>query len=291
MGRRVGIVGGNGWLGSAIGRAMLEAGVIEAAMLCVSSRGGSAPSFAAWPGVEIVSDNAWLAEHSDVIVMSVRPQQFPAVKLDARGKLVVSVMAGVDTRTLAERCGTDRVVRAMPNAAAEIGLSYSPWFAGSAVTAADKAFVRTMFEACGTTDEVADEAAIDYLTALSGSGPAFPGLLANAMLSHALASGLDRDVATRAVLAVVADAGRMLRRDGAGPQETVRAFLDYRGTTAAGLQAMIGHGFEQAVHAGLDAARSVAIQTASHGQATDEMRVGGRGAADATQMPRHRQSG
>ncbi|WP_315918174.1 pyrroline-5-carboxylate reductase family protein [Mesorhizobium sp. SP-1A] len=260
---KVGIVGGNGWLGSAIGLAMLEAGVIEPRDLCVSSRSGLAPSFADWPDVEAISDNAVLAQRSDVIVLSVRPQQFPDIGIDAGGKLVVSVMAGVAMKTLQTRCGSDRVVRAMPNAAAEIRRSYSPWCASAAVTDSDKTFVQAMFEASGTADEVPDEAAIDYLTALSGSGPAFPALLAAAMLEHARRNGLGEAVARRAVAAVVTDAAQLMRAASFSPEDMVKTFIDYRGTTAAGLQAMLDHGFKEAVGAGLGAATEKAAAMAA----------------------------
>jgi pyrroline-5-carboxylate reductase len=254
----IGIIGGTGWLGSAIARSLLKAGFVEPSQLILSSR-SEANRLAGWPGVACTADNQELAACSDVIVLSVRPDQFPAVEIDARGKLVISVMAGVPVATLAARTGSDLIVRAMPNAAAEIGKSYTPWFASAGAGAEDKELVRQLFETCGTTDEVFREADIDYLTGLSGSGPAFPALLAQAMMDHAVAKGLPRDIATRAAIAVVAGASQLLGAHYVSPEETVRAFLNYRGTTAAGLQGMIDGGFIAAVGAGLDAAEAAAV--------------------------------
>jgi pyrroline-5-carboxylate reductase len=258
-GRTIGVIGGNGWLGRAIGGSLLRAGFIDAGSLTLSSRSGQMSSFGDWSEVHWTSDNRELTERSDVIIVSVRPEQFPAVAIDAHDKLVISVMAVVPVGTLRVRTRSERIVRAMPNAAAEIGRSYTPWFAADAVSAAEKDFVQALFETCGTADELPREADIDYLTGLTGSGPAFPALLADAMLTHALSKGLPPEIARRAVACVVAGAGQFVANPGTYPAEIVRMFLDYRGTTAAGLRAMIDGGFQQAVHAGLDAAEAAAV--------------------------------
>ena len=94
--------------------------------------------------------------------------------------------------------------------------------------------------------------------ALVGTGAAYPALLAEALLSHALARGLPRQIAENAVRGVVVGASQLLGRDGMPPAEMLKTMFDYRGTTAAGLQAMIDGGFQQAVEAGLDAADAAA---------------------------------
>lgn len=263
----VGIVGGTGWLGRSIGRHALQAGFIPPGSLIVSSRSPPAGAYGEWPDVRWTADNGELARLSDAVILSVRPQQFGAVEIDAGGRLVISVMAGVSVETLKRRTKSDRVVRSMPNAAAEIGRSYTPWFAAGAVSETDRLFVQALFGCCGTADEVPLEAHLDYLTGLSGSGPAFPALLADAMLSHALSRGLPPDVARRAVENVVCDASQLLRAPGQTPEAAVKTFLDYRGTTAAGLQAMVDGGFEAAVHAGLAAAAEAAERMASESNA------------------------
>lgn len=254
----VGIVGGAGWLGLSIALQALAAGVITEDRLTISSRSARAGKLGQWPAITWTSDNAMLARQSDVVILSVRPHQFFDLSIQAESKLVISVMAGVSLKTLQDRLGTTRVVRAMPNAAAEIGRSYTPWLAGEGVTTGDRDFVRALFESCGQTDEVDTEEHIDYLTGLSGSGPAFPALLAAQMLSHAKARGLPPEIARRAVLGVVCDASRLLALSNEPPEQMVQTFIDYEGTTAAGLRAMMGNGFPEAVRAGLDAAAKAA---------------------------------
>lgn len=249
---RVGIVGGNGWLGNAMASAAVSAGAIDPAALTLSarseSRGADPIAGAHW-----TKDNADLVRRSDIVVLSVRPDQFPAVEIEAQGKLVISVMAGVPIRTLSQRTGTDRIVRAMPNAAAGIRKSFTPWFATAAVTAGDKDIVRALLEACGDAAEVSVEAHIDFCTGLTGAGAAFPALLAQALIEHAVAHGLPPTFARRAAQGVLVNASQLLAESD-DPAPIVQAMIDYRGTTAAALQTMIDNGFKAAVGAGLEAA-------------------------------------
>lgn len=246
---RVGIIGGGGWLGGAIAEAMLAAGIVAPQDLSLSYRSARPDRF---PGAFWTSDNQALADRSDVIVVSVRPADWPDLK--AEGKLLISVMAGIRLRALRERHQTPRVVRSLPNAAAEVRRSYTPWIATAEVGETDRAFVRAIFDACGVQDQVRSETEIDYLTGLTGSGPAFPALLAEAMMTDAISNGLDPKVAQRAVNALTIGAGRLLEQRDDCPTDTVQTFLDYRGTTAAAIEEMRAAGFAAAVARGLTAA-------------------------------------
>jgi hypothetical protein len=95
------------------------------------------------------------------------------------------------------------------------------------------------------------ESEIDYLTGLAGSGPAFPALLATAMMRAAAARGLSPDIVRRAATAVLIGAGRLLELRNEDPAETVEMIVNYRGTTAAAIAAMRAAGFEAAVADGL----------------------------------------
>lgn len=257
---KIGIIGGYGWLGNAIARSAVASGTVDPGSLTLSGRSGSRGGGDV-PGTHRTHDNAELARRSDVVVLSVRPDQFPAVEIDARGKLVVSVMAGVPARALSERTGAEQVVRAMPNAAASIGKSFTPWFALPAVPEAGKRLVQALFEACGKATEVPLESHIDYCVGMTGSGAAFPALLAQAMVEHAVASGLPPAFARKAAQGVLADASQLLAEVD-DPASIVQAMIDYRGTTAAALQTMIDRGFKDAVGAGLSAASTKAAMAA-----------------------------
>ena len=258
---RIGIIGGNGWLGNALASAAVRHGVIDPALLTLSSRSGSRGAVAL-PGAVWTTDNAELARRSDVILLSVRPEHYPAVEIDAAGKLVVSLMAAVPASRIAARTGAGRIVRAMPSAAMSIGKSFTPWFATPAVTPEDKRVVQALFACCGDADEVPEEHHIDYCSGLCGSGAAFPGLLAQAMIEQAVARGLPPAFARRAAKGVLVGASQLLAEH-EDPGPVVQAMIDYRGTTAAALQTMIDHGFKAAVAAGLDAASEKAATMAA----------------------------
>ncbi|MEO9338459.1 pyrroline-5-carboxylate reductase dimerization domain-containing protein [Mesorhizobium sp. SB112] len=259
----VGIVGGAGWLGSAIATRGLSAGVLNSSSLIISSRSPRVSRFPDWPKIIWTADNEELVRRADVVILSVRPHQFANLSLNLENRLVISVMAGVSMATLEQRLKTNRIVRAMPNAAAEIGRSYTPWVAADGVTASDRGFVGALMSSCGEEDEVTTELQIDYLTGLSGSGPAFPALLASAMLSHAEENGIPSHVAKKAVRGVICGTSGLINTDEFMPGKIVETFMEYQGTTAAALREMIRAGLPGAVHAGLQAAASAAADMAS----------------------------
>lgn len=248
---RIGVIGGGGWLGSAIVASVLAAGVVRQQDISLSYRREKPTRF---PKAFWTTDNQALADRSDVVILSVRPEDWPSLKVGAADKLVISVMAGIRLSALCERHGTRRAVRSIPNAAAEVSLSYTSWIATSDISGTDRQIVRAIFDACGVQDEVSNERDIDYLTGLTGSGPAFPALLAAAMVEHAIAFGLSREIAQRAAKTVLTGAGRILEHAPKPPDELVDVFLEYRGTTAAGIEAMRDAGFDRAVAIGLQKA-------------------------------------
>lgn len=254
---KIGIVGGSGWLGGAIASAILDAGIVPPTALSLSYRSNRPDRFTEsfW-----TTENDVISDRSDVIILCVRPQDWPFLRFSAKGKLVISVMAGVRLSDLAAQLQTSCAVRSLPNAAAEVRKSFTPWIATAGVTDSDRKIIDAIFNACGLHAEVHSEAKIDYFTGLTGSGPAFPALLAEAMMNDAIARGIDQQTARRAVNAVFIGAGRLLEKYDSCPADTVRTFLDYRGTTAAGIEAMGASGFTNAVACGLAAASERSVQ-------------------------------
>jgi pyrroline-5-carboxylate reductase len=123
----LGVIGGTGWLGGALLRPALAKGFVAAADLILSSRSGKTAGFEAWPDIRFTTDSQVLAAQSDIVILSVRPEDLDGLDLDLSGKLVISVMARVPAATLLARFKSERIIRAMPNACAEQGLSFTPW--------------------------------------------------------------------------------------------------------------------------------------------------------------------
>ena len=257
---KTGIIGATGWLGSALGAGLLSRGIVQPGDLVLLNRSGPRPDYHGHADVIWARDVADLVAQSDVVVVSVRPEDWPGLDLRAEGRLVISFMAGVEAATLAA-CG-GRIVRAMPNAAAEIGVSYSPFWAAEGVTEAERDTVRRLLSAIGTTDELEAEAQIDLMTALPGSGAAYPALMAMAMAGFMRAQGVADAIAWRAAEAAVIGGARLLEGRITEAPALLAAYRDYRGTTAAGLDAAEAAGFSRAIEAALDAAADKARRMA-----------------------------
>lgn len=253
---RVGIIGATGWLGAALGGGLLARGIVAPRDLVLLNRSGPRADYHGHDDVVWARDPAALVAQSDVVVVSVRPQDWPGLALHAPDRLVVSFMAGIDAARLAASGG--RIVRAMPNAAAEIGASWSPFWAAEGVSDAERRQVRLLLSAIGTTDELSDEAQIDLMTALPGSGAAYPALMAVAMADFMRARGVDTAIAWRAAEAALCGGTRMLAQDITRAPALLDAYRDYRGTTAAGLEAAEAAGFSAALDAALIAATAAA---------------------------------
>jgi pyrroline-5-carboxylate reductase len=170
----IGIVGGGGWLAQTIIKALLAKHVITKDQLGLSYRSKKPDSLS--PAL-VTTDSQVLVDACDTIILSVRPADLAKLKINATGKLVVSVMAGVSIEKIVRETQASRIVRALPNVAASVGCSYTPLFASKAVTHEDRGRVTRIFEACGICDEMASEEHLDYLTGLTGSGPAYSALL------------------------------------------------------------------------------------------------------------------
>lgn len=253
----IGILGGTGWLGGALGRNLLAQGHPAVSLIVLNRRGPTA-DYDAWPGVAWARDLADLAARADIVVLSVRPEDYAVPAPMGFAGLVVSFMAGVPLDDLARNWPAARIGRAMPGGGATEGTAHVPWCAPG-LPGADVARVERLLSALGTVDRVVDEAALAYLTALSGSGVAYPALMAQAMLEDAAARGLDPEVAWRAVQSVICDAPQMLRGPREGVDRMIAAYRDYRGITAAGLDAAEAAGFKTAVGRALAAGTDRAL--------------------------------
>ena len=251
---KVGIVGGTGMLGSAIAQAILASGALRPDSLWISNRSGKAKGFGSVPPSNVTGVNQALADASDVILLSVPPAMAHEIEINAEGKLVMSVVAGVSLDELKEITGTSRVVRAMSSPAAKHGLAYSPWCASVEATTTDRERASIVFGACGLADEVESEAHVEFFTALTGPVPGFVAFFAEAMVDYAIAGGIAPNIADRAIRQLFLAAGQMMSEGSMTPADHVKFAVDYAGTTAAGLNAMKRLPISAEIAEGLDAA-------------------------------------
>jgi pyrroline-5-carboxylate reductase len=136
--------------------------------------------------------------------------------------------------------GPTAIVRAMPNTPAQIGRGITAAVANPRVTPAAKALVTALLEAVGEVVWVEDEALIDAVTAVSGSGPAYVFLLAECLAEAGVEAGLPPEIAARLARATVAGAGELLNRSELPHYQLRRNVTSPGGTTAAALEVLMG---------------------------------------------------
>ena len=248
--RSVGLVGA-GAMAQALLHGLLAGGALPPQRLSVSNRGDRGRlSQAAALGVHTTGDKAELCRRSDVILLAVKPKDaFAACRqlrphLEER-HLIVSVVAGLRRDVLRSQLGAHRrIMRAMPNTGSVIGASAT---AIARDGDPDDLWQATELLSVLGPVEVVDEAQLDAVTALSGSGPAYIYLLIEAMIAAGVAEGLPEAVARSLTLQTALGAARMAVETGRRPEELRQQIASPGGTTVAALQVLEGHRLRQTV--------------------------------------------
>jgi pyrroline-5-carboxylate reductase len=193
MGTTTAFIGG-GNMASAIIGGLRRAGAAAAAVLVVEPDPAQRKQLESRFGVRSLAAADASLGTADLVVWAVKPQLFEPAAAAAASHvghaLQLSVMAGIRSGALATATATERVVRAMPNTPALIGQGISGLYARPAVDAAGRASVEAVLAATGKLLWVEDEAQLDAVTAVSGSGPAYVFFFAEAMVRAAVEMGL-----------------------------------------------------------------------------------------------------
>ncbi|GAB2931191.1 pyrroline-5-carboxylate reductase [Rhodococcus aerolatus] len=253
---------GAGRIGEALLGGLVAAGRDPATLLLCERDADRAAQVSREHGVEAV-DAAAAAARADVVVLAVKPGSVPET-LAGLGDLpatalVVSLCAGVSTAALESALapGTP-VVRVMPNTPMLVREGMAAASAGAHAGPEHLEEVRAMMSAVGRV-VVVPESHQDAVTALSGSGPAYLLLLAEAMVDAGVLLGLPRDVATELVAQTAVGSAHLLRDTGTHPALLREAVTSPAGTTAAALRTLDDRGVHAAVVAAVEAARDRSV--------------------------------
>lgn len=264
---------GTGRLGEALLAAWLRTGVVDPDdVRCTVRRDDHAQRLRDAYPVTVTTDNREAVVGAGVVVLGLKPQVLPN-ELDAIGEAipptatVVSLAAGTRTATIEQRlaAGTP-VVRVMTNTPVLVGEAMSVIAPGAHAGEEHLAVAERLLTPVGRVATVAEEL-LDAVTAVSGSGPAYVFLLAEAMVDAAVAVGLPRELAHRLVVQTVAGAAAMLRDDGREPAALREMVTSPGGTTMAALERLEDAGVRDALRRAITAARDRGAQLAG---ATDE---------------------
>lgn len=181
---------------------------------------------------------------ADVLVVAVKPQMFrdagPQLKaLASPATLVISIMAGTTIAGITQACG-GKVIRAMPNTPAAIGRGITVAVAAQGVAPEQRAVADALLRATGSVEWVEDEALMDAVTAVSGSGPAYVFLLAEELARAGVAAGLPEPLATKLARETVSGSGELLHRSDLDSATLRQNVTSPGGTTAAALDVLMG---------------------------------------------------
>ena len=187
----------------------------------------------------------------DVLFLAVKPQVADKAIAEVRDKvgsktLILSIVAGLTLDVLEASFAEQPVVRIMPNTPLSVGAGMSAFACGTRAGRAEAAVVSELLSAAGRAVEVA-ESAMDAVTGLSGSGPAYVFLLIDALSDGGVAAGLKRDVATLLAAQTVYGAAKMVLETGKHPDVLRDQVTSPAGTTIAGVRVLENRGLRGAL--------------------------------------------
>lgn len=260
----IAFIGGGNMAGALIG-GLVRSGCAPARILVVEPFEAQRERLAAaWGLAPLAAADARLADAATV-VWAVKPQAFadaarPCAPYVA-GALQLSVMAGLRSTALAAATGSRRIVRAMPNTPALIGQGIAGLFATPDVTPDERAAAEQLLAPTGATLWLTQEADLDAVTALSGSGPAYVFYLIESMMAAAVEMGLSAEQGRTLAQATVAGAAALAAQSSETPAVLRQQVTSKGGTTHAALtvleQAGVGPAFVRAIQAARQRAREL----------------------------------
>ena len=256
---------GGGNMASALIGGVLQAGRMPATVLVIEPDDRQRARLALQFGVLAIPAADPVLAGVPLVVWAVKPQAFAAAARPCArhvsAALQLSVMAGIRTESLLAATRSERVVRAMPNTPALIGMGIAGLYATPAVRAADRAAAEQVLSPSGELLWLDREADLDAVTALSGSGPAYVYYFIEAMTQAAGEMGLSVEQGRRLALATFAGATALAQRSSDSPATLREQVTSKGGTTYAALMALdnaaVKATFVRAMHAARERARGL----------------------------------
>ncbi len=256
--QKIGFIGA-GRMAESLISGMLEAGLAPAGRIFASDPSEERrQAVRRLIGENVFSDNSELVDACDVIVLSVKPNVLAhvaaevAVRIGER-RLLLSIAPGITLKQLAKQFGATRVIRAMPNTPATVGMGATAFCTSKGVDEGDSRLAESIFSAVGLCIEVTEDL-MDAVTGLSGSGPAYAFMAIQALSDGGVKMGLGRADATRLAAQTLLGAAGLVLSSGEHPEKLKDAVTTPGGTTIEGLHALERSGFRKALIDAVEAA-------------------------------------
>lgn len=257
----IAFIGGGNMARSLVG-GLVARGHSPAAIHVADPSGDAREALARDYGVQVHHAAADAVAGADTWVFAVKPQVMREVctaladAAQAHQPVIISIAAGITSAQLDRWLGGGLpIVRAMPNTPALLGAGVTGLFANAAVERMGRMDAEALMATAGETVWIDEEPAMDAVTAVSGSGPAYVFLLAEAMQAAGEAEGLTADAARTLTLHTLLGAARMLVEGDADAIELRRRVTSPNGTTQAAIEAFEAGGFRALVRDAIHAAR------------------------------------
>ena len=241
--KQVGFLGA-GNMGEAIIRGLLQTGLVPAASIAAAdARADRLQQIAKQYGVRAAASNRDLVAAADIVILAVKPQTMASVLKDIAGgvdraKLLISVAAGVPVAALRAALGKPaRLIRVMPNTPALVREGVTAIARAEGLEAGDLELAQELFGAVGRV-VVLDEDALDAVTGLSGSGPAYIAIVIESLADGGVKMGLDRATAMVLAAQTVLGSARLILETGTHPGQLKDMVSSLGGTTIAGIAAL-----------------------------------------------------
>jgi pyrroline-5-carboxylate reductase len=211
----------------------------------------------------------------DVLVLSVKPQVLPTVLAELHGlipaqTLVLSIVAGTKTQTIAKELAHAAIARAMPNTPAQIGQGMTVWTATTAASDLQRDWARHLLQAMGEEVYVQNENQLDMATAVSGTGPTYVFLMMEALIDAAVHLGFSRRVARQLITQTVLGSALFARQSGRHLAELRNMVTSPGGTSADAIYQLDKGGLRTVLSKAVWSAykKSVQLGAAANGSAT-----------------------
>lgn len=206
----------------------------------------------------------------DIVILAIKPQSFDELasngllKIVHENCLLISIMAGINIQKLMNKSGVKKICRAMPNTPGQIGAGATGFFANENLNKNDIDNVEKLLSPLGYVAKLNEECAIDSVTALSGSGPAYVFLMAEAMAKAGVKLGLNEVLAHNLAIETIYGAALLMKNREDVPENLRAAVTSKGGTTFAALEVlMANNGLEDLMLNAMKAAHKRSIELGS----------------------------
>lgn len=251
------LVVGGGNMGKTFAEGFLNSNLISKEELFIFEKDENKVEQLNSQGIGIAfSDTEEYFNNADIYILAVKPQDaksiYPLIKkYVSSDKIILSIMAGIKMSVIKKNTGAVKIVRTMPNLPCQVGQGVIGYKVSKEIKADDKQLIEKLLTTIAYTIEVVDEAKLDAITALSGSGPAYVFYFIDAMIQAGVQMDFSEEEATEIAMRTFEGSVSLLTTNKLTPKEWINRVASKGGTTEAALEVFDNHDVKNAIGKGI----------------------------------------